>query len=179
MLKNSEQNYGVFSISVHWISAILFIGATILGLYLEELPWGPTKSELMDLHKSVGVILMFLILLRIVWRFISPNPPAIDTAKAWEQTMSKVVMGVLMLALLLMPLSGWIMSNAGGHSVELFTLPMPTLIGESESIKEIASSVHAILGKLAILAILLHLAGALKHHFIYKDNVLKRMWGKA
>lgn len=178
-LKNSDQNYGVVSIALHWGSALLFIGMIFFGIYLEDLPRSPDKGALMDIHKSIGVILMFLILVRLVWRAISPNPPAIETAKGWEQTLSKVVMGVLLASLILFPLSGWVMSNSGGHSVELFGLAMPTIIGESEMLSEISGSMHALLMPITLAAIGLHLAGAMKHHFIYKDTVLKRMWGKA
>ncbi|HHT00585.1 MAG TPA: cytochrome b, partial [Thiomicrospira sp.] len=78
-----------------------------------------------------------------------------------------------------MPISGWIMSNSGGHDVSFFTLfTLPNIVGENETIHEIAEEIHGTAGTLLIAIVLLHIAGALKHHIVYKDATLLRMMGK-
>ncbi|MDG6777545.1 cytochrome b [Thiomicrorhabdus sp. zzn3] len=177
-LKNSAQTFGVVSRANHWLSAFLFIGLIALGIYMHELPRSPEKFELYDLHKSLGIGLLMLMILRLVWLKVSPNPEQLSHNK-FEHILAHSVKGILYLAMLVMPISGWIMSNSGGHEVAFFDLfVLPTLVGENDTVHEIAEGIHGTVGPLMIVVILLHVAGALKHHFIYKDNTLKRMLGK-
>ncbi|MDG6773432.1 cytochrome b [Thiomicrorhabdus sp. ZW0627] len=177
-LKNGINHYGLVSRANHWISAFLFIGLIALGLYMSDLPRGPEKKDLYDLHKSLGIGLLALMLLRLVWLKISPNPSQISYSK-FEHILGHATKGILYLAMLMMPISGWIMSNSGGHDVAFFDLfVLPTLVGENETLHEIAEEAHELGGYAMIAVILLHTAGALKHHFVYKDETLKRMLGK-
>ncbi|WP_038126254.1 cytochrome b [Thiomicrorhabdus sp. Milos-T2] len=178
MLKNSEQNYGLVSRANHWISAVLFIGLIAIGLYMSDLEKSPEKFELYDLHKSLGIGLFMLMMLRLVWLKISPNPEQISNNK-FEHILGHAVKGIFYLAMIMMPISGWIMSTTGGHDVSFFNLfTLPVLIGENEMIHEIAEEIHGTAGTLMIAVILLHVAGALKHHLVYKDATLLRMLGK-
>lgn len=178
MLKNTADSYGVVSRANHWISALLFIGLIALGIYMHELPKSPEKFELYDLHKSLGIGLFLLMMLRLVWLKVSPNPEQISQNK-FEHILGHAVKGILYLAMIMLPISGWVMSNSGGHEVAFFTyFVLPEIVGENETIHEIAKAVHGTAGPLMILVVLLHVAGALKHHFIYKDNTLKRMLGR-
>jgi len=178
MLKNTTTQYGLVSRANHWMSALLFIGLIALGIYMHELPKSPEKFELYDLHKSLGIGLFMLMMLRLVWLKISPNPAQLSKNK-FEHILGHAVKGILYLAMIIMPLSGWIMSTTAGHDVSFFNLfTLPVLIGENETIHEIAEGIHGLVGPLMILVILLHIAGAMKHHFVYKDDTLKRMLGK-
>ncbi|WP_319557949.1 cytochrome b [Thiomicrorhabdus sp.] len=176
-LKNGENSYGVISRANHWISAALFIGLVILGIYMHELDKGPEKTELYALHKSLGIGLFMLMILRLVWLKVSPNPEQLSKTK-FEHILGHAVKGILYLAMLILPISGWVMSNSGGHPVAFFDLfTLPTIVGENHDIHEIAEEVHEI-GKWMLLIILLHVAGALKHHIVYKDSTLLRMLGR-
>ncbi|MDX1352937.1 MAG: cytochrome b [Thiomicrorhabdus sp.] len=178
MLKNSEQNYGLVSRANHWLSAVLFIGLIALGIYMHEMEKGPERIEMYQLHKSLGIGLFMLMMLRLVWLKISPNPEQLSQNK-FEHILGHAVKGILYLAMIMMPISGWIMSTTGGHDVSFFNLfTLPVLIGENEMIHEIAEEVHGTAGYLLIAVILLHVAGALKHHLVYKDVTLLRMLGK-
>lgn len=178
MLKNTPTSYGVVSRANHWISAFLFIGLIALGIYMHELPKSPEKFELYDLHKSLGIGLFLLMMLRLIWLKVSPNPEQISKTK-FEHILGHAVKGILYLAMIMLPISGWVMSNSGGHEVAFFDFfVLPQIIGENEAINEIAKAAHGTAGPLMILFILLHVAGALKHHFVYKDDTLKRMLGK-
>jgi len=177
MLKNTENSYGLISRANHWLSAILFIGLIALGLYMSDLEKSPAKFELYDLHKSLGIIVFTLIILRLIWLKISPNPEQLSKNK-FEHILGHAVKGILYLALIMMPLSGWIMSNSGGHDVAFFNLfTLPNFVGENDTIHEISETFHGLAGKIMIAVILLHFAGALKHHFVYKDSTLLRMLG--
>ena len=177
-LKNSELNYGVVSRANHWLSALLFIGLIAVGLFMSEMDKGDQRNVVYALHKSMGVALFGLMLLRLIWLKISPNPEQLSASK-FEHILGHAVKGILYLAMLGMPISGWIMSNSGGHEVAFFDLfTLPTLISENEAVHEIFEEVHENFGKLLIVVVLLHIAGALKHHIVYKDSTLLRMLGK-
>ena len=178
MLKNTASSYGLVSRANHWISAALFIALIALGIYMHELPKSPEKFELYDLHKSLGIGLFVLMMLRLIWLKISPNPEQISHTK-FERILGHAVKGILYLAMILLPISGWIMSNSGGHEVAFFDFfVLPQIVGENETIHQISEAIHGTAGPLMIIIVLLHIAGAFKHHFVYKDETLKRMLGK-
>jgi len=173
---NTESAYGSISRLNHWITAALFIALIALGLYVEGLPKGPLKGELIQIHKGLAIVLMALVVFRFAWRFISPGPAKIRTGSPLEQTFAVAVHTLLFLGLVAMPLSGWVMSNAGGHPAGFFGLfNLPVLVDKSEVVGEIAGAVHELLGMAMIAVIALHLAGALKHHFVYRDATVRRM----
>lgn len=177
-LKNSELNYGLVSRANHWLSAFIFIGLLAIGLYMTGLEKGDDRQALYALHKSMGIALFGLMLLRIVWLKLSANPGQLSKNK-FEHILGHAVKGILYLAMLGMPISGWIMSNSGGHEVAFFNMfVLPNIIGEHELIHEISEFIHSAFGYLLIVIVILHIAGALKHHFVYKDATLLRMIGK-
>ncbi len=178
MLFNTEQNYGLISRANHWISAFVFIALIALGIYMHELEDSPEKFEFYALHKSLGIGLLMLMILRLVWLKVNPNPEQLSKNK-FEHILGHAVKGILYLAMIVLPISGWIMSNSAGHDVSFFGLfTLPNFVGESETLHEIAEAIHGTAGPLMIIVILLHVAGALKHHLVYKDATLLRMLGK-
>lgn len=177
-LKNSELNYGLVSRANHWLSAFIFIGLLAIGLYMTGLEKGDDRQALYALHKSMGIALFGLMLLRLVWLKLSANPEQLSKNK-FEHILGHAVKGILYLAMLGMPISGWIMSNSGGHEVAFFNMfVLPNIMGEHELIHEISEFIHSAFGYLLIVIVILHIAGALKHHFVYKDATLLRMIGK-
>lgn len=178
-IKNTSNQFGWVSIVNHWVTAVLFIGMIALGIYMGSLPKGPERSDLYDLHKSIGVIILGLFFFRILWLKLSPNPESVSSTR-FEHILAHSVKGLLYLGLVLMPLSGWIMSSSGGHDVAVFDwFVLPAIVPENEWVHEAAEEFHEILGELILPAIIvLHIAGALKHHYFYKDATLNRMLGK-
>ncbi|WP_019556787.1 cytochrome b [Thiomicrorhabdus arctica] len=177
-LKNSELNYGIVSRANHWLSAFIFIALLAVGLYMTGLEKGEDRQALYALHKSMGIAIFGLMVLRLIWLKFSPNPVQLSKSK-FEHILAHSVKGLLYLAMLGMPISGWIMSNSGGHEVAFFDMfVLPTIIGEHETTHEISEFIHSTFGFLLIAIVLLHIVGALKHHFIYKDVALLRMVGK-
>lgn len=140
------------------------------------LPYGDEKFKLYGLHKSFGTIVLMLLVLRVVWRFRMPHPAKIESHKNWELWLSKLVHILLYACLFALPLSGWIMSNAGGYPYSFFGLfEMPDLTGKNDTLKEISVEVHEISVFVLIGILGLHMAGAVKHAVIDRDITLQRM----
>lgn len=177
-LKNSELNYGIVSRANHWLSAFIFIGLLAIGLYMTGLEKGDDRQALYALHKSMGIAIFSLMILRLIWLKLSPNPVQLSKNK-FEHILGHAIKGILYLAMLGMPISGWIMSNSGGHEVAFFNMfVLPTIVGEHEMTHEISEVIHSTFGFVLIAIVLVHIAGALKHHLVYKDVSLLRMVGK-
>lgn len=175
-ITNTATRYGALSIFIHWATAVLVIGLIALGLYMEELPKGPDKLEWVQLHKSLGVLALALVAVRLLWTWINRRPAAPQTGANWERLLTRTTRLLLWAGLIGLPLSGWIMSAAGGREVSFFGLfALPAIVAENHTLHELAEELHEILGQMLIPVILLHIAGALKHHFVNRDDTLMRM----
>jgi cytochrome b561 len=172
-LKNTTTAYGSLSKLLHWLMALLIIGLLCVGIYMSEMERGPEKFQLYALHKSFGVIALGLFAIRLLWTLSNPRPIALGTPG--EQKLAAAVKHMMYLLMLLMPLSGLVMSWSGGHTVALFGLELPSLLGEDKARGEVARTLHGLGMYLFVLMIVLHVGGALKHHFINKDDTLRRM----
>lgn len=173
---NTKNSFGLIAKAFHWVLAILILWLLSVGFAMVGIPPGPDKLWVYALHKSFGILILVLMIGRLLWRQISPRPGPLPTHKAWEDGLAKIVHFALYACILLMPLSGWVMSSAGGFPAEFFGLfALPAIVPKNEAIFEFTRNVHgftawSILGLLA-----LHFAGAFKHHFIDKDETLQRM----
>lgn len=180
MLMNSLDRYGLISRLLHWLMAIMILAIIGLGAYMTDLDKGDAlRLQLYGLHKSVGVTILVLAVIRIIWILISPPPPPPKALKPIEITIAKSVIGLFYLLMLATPLVGYLMTNTGGWAVSYFGLvDLPMLLGKNHGMHEIFEEAHAILAFSFLALIALHVAGALKHRFLSKDpdaDVLKRM----
>lgn len=181
--RDSYDKFTGLTIGLHWIIAAAVIGMLAFGLYLEDLPRGPEKSALIGIHKSIGLTILVLAAVRLGWRLINGIPQPVGRYSSIERRLAKAVHWLLLLGTLLMPISGILMSLSGGYGLAVFGLEIvPVWRGTpgfeaNEALGEIADVVHAVGGKVLIAAIVLHFAGALKHHLIDKDATLRRMLG--
>lgn len=176
--KDDSIQYGRISRFNHILLALLMIGAIAFGLYIEDLPRGPEKFEMIGLHKSFGVLILFLGLWRIFWRLKSGFLKPADGVSKVEFKLGHTAHILLLILIFLMPMSGYVMSEAKGYAVSFFGLfEMPPL-PDNKAVGDFARQAHDILGTVAIVLISLHVLAALKHHFINKDNTLLRMFGK-
>lgn len=168
--------YGTTARLGHWLSALLLVGSFTLGYVMTELAMSPTKLKYFSYHKWIGVTVFALAALRLAWRLWA-RAPALPTAmRAWERHIAAATHGLLYLLLLLVPLSGWLMSSAKGfQTVYLGRWPIPDLIGKNAELGKALQGVHELLSTLLLLLIALHVLAALKHHFIDRDEVLARM----
>ncbi|GAA6133929.1 cytochrome b [Oceaniserpentilla sp. 4NH20-0058] len=166
------------TVILHWLIAVGFLMILGVGLYMEELPRGPEKFELMGLHKSFGFAFLFLAAIRLGWRIKEGAISSIGEGPAWQEKAATGVHHLLLLATILMPISGLMMSIGGGYGVDFFGI---NILAESQKIEWLGGlghEIHEILSKLAILAVLLHVAGGIKHQFIDKDGTISRMLGR-
>ena len=174
-LKNTDTNYGVVAKSLHWILAIMIIGLLSVGLYMEDLAPSDQKWQLYSLHKAIGIIALALVALRLIWRFMNPQPSLPTDIPAYQKLASRLTHYGLYFLMFAMPLAGWVMSSAGGHPISVFGLPIPPIVGEDKALGKLANTLHGLGGWAFIALISLHFAAALYHQFIRKDGILKRM----
>jgi len=184
MLKNSATEYGSLSKTLHWLMAAIILTLIFVGLYMAELPRETAAEkeyafQIFDLHKSFGVLALGLIILRLVWIRISPAPALPAAFEPKEQKVVKILQSLLYLLMILVPLSGYLMSNSAGYPINFFGLfEMPALVGKSEGLHEFTEEAHEIGGWAILVLVVLHMAGAIKHRLKDKGgetDILKRM----
>lgn len=183
-MRDTAQQFSKITVVLHWLVALAIITLLAVGIYMTE----TETYSLYPIHKSVGVIIFVFVLTRVVWRVINGWPKPVGTYQAWEHVLAKIVHWVLIVASVLMPASGMMMSGAGGHGIAVFGVellarnPDPAnpqkVMALNESLAGLGHNLHGIIGYVLVAAILLHVAGALKHHIVDGDGTLKRMLGK-
>lgn len=175
----SSDKYSRVAIAFHWAIAMLIIGLVVFG-WLMTKDWMPNRFAVYQWHKSLGIVVLVLSLARLAWRFMNPPPVLPDGMKRWEITAAKITHIGFYALMIGMPLLGWAMVSASRLPIqnELFYLiPLPDLPGipASDTVEDRFKFLHETGAKLIILLFILHVGGALKHHFISRDNVLARM----
>ncbi|MEM7023673.1 MAG: cytochrome b [Pseudomonadota bacterium] len=176
MARTGIVRYGGVAQAFHWLIAALIFIMIALGYYMEDLPLGTRKLELYQLHKSIGISIALLALLRLAWRFMHPPPPLPDTMKPWERSAAHLVHWLLYAMLFIQPLIGFLQSNAANFPVVLWgTVPLPALIGPDEPFSNTLLSAHTIGAYVLATLVIVHVGAALRHHFVIKDDVLRRM----
>lgn len=174
--RNDDQRYGFVAQLFHWVIVVLIIVQFVLANRAEDLPLGLKKVAVLAQHKSVGMTILMLAVLRLIWRVTGVAPSIPSATPMWQQWSARVSHFVLYALLLLMPLSGWLMSSARNFPVSWFGLfTFPDLVSADRALYERLHDVHEALAQTLFIVAILHALAALKHHFIDKDNVLRRM----
>lgn len=176
LLRNSPSRYGLIAMLLHWVMAVLIIGMLIAGLYMVRLPIGLQKLRWYGWHKEFGTFILMLVFLRLGWR-LSNAAPVLPTTLAWiKRVTAHLVHYALYGLMIVMPLSGWMMSSAAGLPVSFFGLfVLPDIIAPDKNVQALLKVVHEWLGYGLIAVICLHASAALQHHFYHKDDILRRM----
>mgnify|MGYP001222627128 CR=1 FL=1 len=175
-LKNTDDCYGNVHQFLHWAIFLFFVGLIVVGNLMTGMEDGDDKWRLYGLHKSFGLTVFLLILLRIGWRFINIAPALPTQMPQHEKTLAILVHLALYAVMLLMPISGYIDSVAGGHKLNYFGLfDVPRLLEKNKELAILAETIHEFTAYLIYALVSLHVVGALKHHFTHKDNTLRRM----
>ncbi|TAH47667.1 MAG: cytochrome b [Betaproteobacteria bacterium] len=171
-----KARYTRTAISLHWLMALGIIGTFALGIYMQDLPLSPTKLQLYSWHKWAGVTLFMLLILRLAWRIAHPAPPLPATMPAALRLAAHAAHWVLYALMIMIPLSGWLMSSAKGFQTVWFgVLPLPDLVAKDKALGDLLQEVHEALNFTLLLLIVAHVGAALKHHLIDRDDVLTRM----
>lgn len=175
LIKNTTDRFGIVAILLHWIIAILIIGMLTLGLYMTELPIGLEKLKFYGWHKEFGILILMLVIVRFIWR-LSNLTPTLAILPWWEKLGARIMHWALYGFMFAMPMTGWLMSSAAGLSVSFFGLfTLPNFVMPNEQLFKLLAEIHEWLGFGLIAAIIGHTAAALKHRFIDKDNILRRI----
>ncbi|MFZ0156068.1 cytochrome b [Pseudomonas sp.] len=179
-LRNSTSRYGFVSIFLHWGVALAVFGLFGLGLWMMGLDYySPWRKDAPDLHKSIGLVLLAVMLLRVVWRFISPPPPALPNHGKLTRTASKAGHSLLYFGLFAVMIAGYLISTADGVGIPVFGLfEVPALVSNLPDQADVAGEIHFYLAWGLVIFAGLHGVAALKHHFIDRDATLTRMLGR-
>lgn len=172
---NSQSHYGAISLFLHWLMAILIIIMLALG-WGREYAHGETKTLMMDAHKTIGVLILILICLRLSWRFYSRVPLLPETLSHNKKLVAHATHALLYFLIFVMPFSGWLMMSAMGRPLYVFrVILLPPLIQNSSDLVPLLKEIHEISAYGLCFLMSLHLSAALIHQYIYKDDIMRRM----
>ena len=183
-LRNSSERYGLVAIALHWTIAALFMSQVALGAFMTTLPLtDPRVFPLYQTHKSIGFVIFLLVVVRLVWRITGKTPPFPASLPRWQARAAVAVHSLLYLALLLMPLLGWVVVSASPLGIPTLIfgklviphIPFVVKSPDRQMIGSVASWAHWALAWAASIAVGGHIAAALLHHIVEKDTILKRM----
>ncbi len=179
-LRNSSTRYGLISRVLHWGVALTVFGLFALGLWMVGLDYYDTwRKAGPDLHKSIGITLFAVMLVRLVWRLVSPPPPPLATYSRMTRIGAHLGHLFLYVALFAVMLAGYLISTADGVGIPVFGLfEVPALVSGLPDQAETAGTIHLYLAWAIVVFAVLHGLAALKHHFIDRDVTLKRMLGR-
>ena len=168
--------YTALAQALHWIIAALIATQFTLAWIADDLPLGMHKLVLLARHKSFGMTVLMLAVLRLVWRLFNPAPPLPAGMSRIERSLARVTHVAFYVLLFEMPLTGWLMSSAKNYSVSWFGLfTWPNLLGPNDRAFQILKETHELSSDVLLAIVILHVLAALKHHFWNKDDVLRRM----
>ncbi|MGV8918564.1 MAG: cytochrome b [Pseudomonas sp.] len=179
-LRNSSSRYGWVSMVLHWGVALTVFGLFALGLWMVGLGYYDTwRKAGPDLHKSIGLTLFAVMLIRVVWRLISPPPPALASYGRWTRLGATLGHLFLYLCLFATMFAGYLISTAEGEGISVFGLfDVPALVSGLPDQADVAGDIHLYLAWVLVIFAGLHALAALKHHFIDRDTTLVRMLGR-
>lgn len=175
-IRNSPERWGSISIALHWITALAVLGLVAVGYVMVDLPPGRTKIDVYNLHKSIGLTVLALTLLRLGWRLAQPAPQLPEGMPGWQAWAARLGHLGLYGLLLLIPASGWVYNWASNFPTRWFGLTVLASPGQVDAgLKALSKEVHE-WGVIALILLLLaHAGAAFYHHYQLKDAVLRRM----
>lgn len=175
-LRNSPHHFGILTRAVHWLSAFLVLAAIGLGFFISNAEFSLSLLKYFGLHKTLGITVFALTVLRLVWHKISPPPHPKPSGAAWKDQLARVVHKSFYVLLIAMPLSGWIASSATGIDTVIFNRwTLPAIAPTDEAWEKAGFALHAIIAKLLVATIVLHVGGALVRS-ASRDGTMRRMW---
>jgi len=174
--------YGAVAIAFHWLLALAIVGSFGVGVYMHDLPFSIARVKLFNYHKWAGVTILALSALRLLWR-LTHRPPAMPprvlaAMPPWQQRAADVSHGLMYVLFFAVPLLGWAYSSAAGLSIVWFgVLPLPDFVPVNKDLaNSLLKPLHAYAAFTLAAVVLVHVAAALKHQFIDRDNLMSRMW---
>ena len=175
-LRNSPARWGAVSQLLHWAVVILIGWMAWLGLSMVDMPPTPAKINAYALHKSLGLTLLALVVLRLAWRLFAGAPEPVPGTPTWQERIASATHWMLYALLFAIPLSGWVFNSASGYPLQWFKrFNLPAIAGRSEELAATAIQVHEYGFWLLIVLVLAHAGAAFFHHLFQGDDTLRRM----
>jgi cytochrome b561 len=173
--RNTKLSWGSLSKALHWIIVLLIINQWVIAERAEGLKFS-AKIAALGWHKSFGITILALAVIRLAWRWMNPVPDLSAETKPWERVLAKISHLLLYGLIFAIPISGWLMSSAKNTPVSWFKLfQLPNLVAPDKAFGASMHDLHHLLFNVLVVVAALHIAGALKHHFIDRNDVLRRM----
>jgi len=177
MMSTPAPRYSAPAIVLHWLLAAGIVVGFLIGLQMADAPVSPARVRWTNYHKWVGLTILALSALRLLWRLANRPPRLPASMRAWQRTASNCLHRLLYLCFFIVPIAGWAYSSAlGFHVVYLGVIRLPDLAPKDKALAELLGQMHATLAWSLAALVGLHVAAALKHQFIDKDDLLARMW---
>ena len=175
--RNTTTRWGAVAQTFHWLIVAMIIAQFLLASIADELPTGVAKLGTLAQHKSVGITILILAVLRLLWRLSNKTSPPLPTdLKPYERVLAHITHHGLYLLLFALPLSGWTMSSAKNYTVSWFGVAsLPNLVAPNETLFAFLKGTHEVLATTLLVVAALHVLGALQHHVIRRDDILRRM----
>jgi cytochrome b561 len=176
MPSTPPSRYSAVAIVLHWLLAAALAAAFCVGVFMSDLATSPLKLRLYNWHKWAGITILLLSALRLAWRLTHRPPPDV-TMPAWQRSVAHLTHRSMYGLFFAVPLAGWAYSSAAGFPVVLYgVLPLPDFVPADKALAEAIEPLHAALGFALAGVALVHVAAAIKHHFVDRDGLLGRMW---
>lgn len=176
MLRNTDHSWGSMAMLLHWLVALLVFVQFGLGWAAVSWRMSPTKLDLFVWHKSIGMLILLLVVVRIAWRSLNVTPSLPVDMTSLERLAARVSHLLLYALLLVMPLTGWIINSAANVPFRIFwQIPLPALVSPDKALADATARVHLALFITLALLLVLHVGAAMRHHFIKRNTVLTRM----
>ncbi|WP_331351459.1 cytochrome b [Cellvibrio sp. UBA7671] len=173
---NTVSRYSPILIGLHWFMFVLLIAVYVTMEFRGMFPKGSDPREFMKaLHFMFGIVVLLLVIVRLGVRLSSPTPAIVPTPKPLENALAKIVHLSLYAFMVFMPIAGWVVLSAEGHGVPFFGLELPPLVGENHDLAEQVEHWHGLVGEIGYYLIGLHVLAGLFHHYVKRDNTLKRI----
>lgn len=175
--KNSPDRYGLVGKLLHWTIALSIIGLVWLGWYMVDLTYfDKWYNQSLALHKAFGMLALGLAFAYFGWKIYSPSPAPVATGAAWQRGAATAMHAVLMVLMVVIPVSGYLISTSAGKPVSFFGwFDVPALVGKDEKLRDLAITAHFYLAYGIGVLVLVHAGAAIKHQLIDRDGTLARM----
>lgn len=173
-----QSRYDRVAIALHWLIGVALFAQVAFGFLLDEIaPRGtPARSGVINLHKSFGIVLALLIIVRLAWRLAHRPPRWPESMPHWQRRAAEFVHRMLYVCMLVMPLSGYVASNFSKHGVKFFGTPLPPWGPDLPQVYSLFNGIHIVTAYVFTALIAAHVAAALKHALVDRDGVFSRIW---
>ncbi len=175
-LRNTDKAYGLVAQLLHWLVVAAILLQFVWAWRIDEADSMRLEFALVNQHKSIGMTILALAVLRLAWRLVSRQPSTPPAMPGWERFAAAVSHWTLYTLIFAIPLSGWAYTSAAGYGAEFFGLvDIPDLVPSDEGLEDVFEDAHEFLGQALLVVVAVHAAAALRHHFLLRDDVLTRM----